>query len=255
MKTARYCLLCCLLWWALPAFAQQKVFVCGLNDNFQPYQYRDAAGQAAGLDAEVARLVFARIGRPLVFRMGNFEELYSAMYFGLGLTHGMCGGELTPDRLRRVLGTQPYFWRRSMIFVRADGPIRKTRDLHGRIMVGDADSYAEHALGDQLSRIRVRRGVPQDIGFELLRQGKVEAVIAPEHVGAFLAKRSGVAVRELDLGDPGTPVGFLLPKGESAQRNAIDRALLLLKAEGRIAEVVRRYNLDESLPDDAAVKP
>ncbi|GLS05023.1 hypothetical protein GCM10007860_21730 [Chitiniphilus shinanonensis] len=255
MKIVRYCLLCCLLWWAWPALAQQKVFICGLSDSFPPYQYRGADGQVAGLDADVARLVFARMGQPLVLRMGNFEDLYSALYFGLGVTNGLCGGELTPSRLRRVLGTQAYFWRRSMIFVRADGPIRRERDLYGRILVGDADSFVERALGEQLARIRLRRGLGQDEGFDLLKQRKVDAVIAPDYVGRFLARRYGIAVRKLDLGDPGTPVGFLLPRGETEQRDAINRALRALQAEGRIAEVIRDYFPDDPPSPDASAPP
>ena len=47
----------------------------------------------------------------------------------------------------------------------------------------------------------------------------------PDAVGFYLARKLGVAVRLIDVGDPGSPVAFAVRKGDTATLAAIDAAI------------------------------
>ncbi|UXY16991.1 transporter substrate-binding domain-containing protein [Chitiniphilus purpureus] len=227
---------CCAMVQAAPA-----PFVCGVAEGFAPYQYRDARGEPAGLDIEVARLVFAQLPRELRLRQGRWDDMLSSMAFRVGLVDGLCGAEITPERARRFIFSKPYAWRRSMLFVLHDSPVRHVPDLYGKVVTGDWQSYTEAALGEQRGRIRLLRTASKETSFRLLSEGKVAGVIAPEAVGASMGRKLGLQLRTLDLGDDGTPVGFLLQKEDTATREAIDAALQRLIDNGMLAALLRRY--------------
>ncbi|HSC80251.1 MAG TPA: transporter substrate-binding domain-containing protein [Chitinolyticbacter sp.] len=216
-------------------------FVCGVADGYPPYQYRDAQGHPAGLDVDVARLVFARAGHELRFTQDNFDELISRMAFHVGRLDGLCGAELSVERARRFAFSRPYFARRSLVFVPAQGRLRTLADLKGKVVAGDRQSFAEEALKALQPSVRIMQTGSKATSFELLAAGKVAAVIAPEEVGRYLALARGIAVRTIDTGDPGTPVSIVLHRGDAATLRAVNDAIDALGREGKLGELIRQY--------------
>lgn len=190
---------------------------------------------------EVARLVLEQAGRTAQFAQGNFDELLSRMAFGVGQLDGLCGAELSVERARRFALTQPYFARRSVIFVPDRASMRTLADLAGKVVTGDRQSFAEEAIKSQRLPVRIMQTASKAASFDLLAAGKVAAVIAPEEVGSYLARQRGLAVRIIDAGDPGTPVSILLHRADAATLRLLNQAIETLGQEGRIGEVILRY--------------
>lgn len=235
----------CCLWLVLaPAVvsAEEPPLKCGMARGYPPYQYLDAQGQPAGLDAEVARLVFSRLGATGRMLPGDWDDVVASLR--LGRLDFVCGMEINPDREHFFAFTAPYYSRKVVVFVRWDETGFKTvEDLVGKAVAGDRHSFVEHYLKERglLDAIRIIRTKTKDQSMRLLKDGTVVAVIAPLAVGRLLAHRQGVPVRVIDVGDPGSPVGFAVEKGNDVLLKRLENALEELKREGVLQPVLDRW--------------
>lgn len=225
-----------------PPLAAQAPLRAGVATGFPPYQYSQD-GHPAGLDVELAEAVAREAGRTLVWTQGPWDEITATLRFGgdLDLVVGM---EQTGERLNLFrLGT-PLYNRRNVLFLLAKGrPIERLEDLAGLAVARDLDSYSEELLGEKGIRngIRLVKTESKQAAFAALLQGTVVAAFMPEAVGWSLARQAGVAVRTLDLGDVGSPVGLAFRKGNDALANSLDAAVARLVAKGTLKSLLSRW--------------
>ncbi|MEZ7197545.1 transporter substrate-binding domain-containing protein [Pseudodesulfovibrio karagichevae] len=237
---AAYC-----LWLLLaPAVvsAEETPLDCGMARGYPPYQYLDAQGKPAGLDAEVAKLVLARLGVTGRVLPGDWDDVVASLR--LGRLDFVCGMEINHDREHFFAFTTPYYTRKVVIFVRRDETgFKSVEDLVGKAVAGDRHSFVEHYLKELglLDAIRIIRTRTKDQSMRMLKDGKVVAVIAPLAVGRLLAGRQGMPVRVIDVGDPGSPVGFAVEKSNDVLLKRLENALEELKREGALQPVLDRW--------------
>jgi ABC-type amino acid transport substrate-binding protein len=209
---------------------------------YPPYQYLDAMGEPAGLDAEVAGLVFARLGVAGRMVPGDWDDIVASLR--LGRLDLVCGMEINLDRRQYFAFTAPYYSRRVVIFVRRDVTgLRTVDDLVGKAVAGDRNSFVEHYLRQRglLNAIRIVRTRSKAQSMRMLKDGKVVAAIAPLAVGHLLSERQGVAVKVIDVGDPGSPVGLAVERSNHALLKKLEAALEELKREGALQPVLDRW--------------
>jgi polar amino acid transport system substrate-binding protein len=209
---------------------------------YPPYQFLDEKGDPAGLDVEVARLVFARLGMRERMVSGAWDDIVANLR--LGRLDCVCGMEINPARKHFFGFTQPYYTRRVVIFVlRKDTSIRAVGDLVGKAVAGDRHSFVEEYLRERglLSLIRIVKTKTKEQSMRMLKAGKVVAMIAPLAVGRFLAARENMDLRVMDLGDPGSPVGFAVDKDNVGLLRNMTKALEALRREGALQPVLDRW--------------
>jgi ABC-type amino acid transport substrate-binding protein len=223
----------------VPGTAEPAPVVCGIAVGYPPYQYADAQGRPTGLDADVARLVFQELGLPLRFDQKPWDEVYLGLVHKSGDVDVLCGAEVNEGRKALFEFSEPYYQRAVVVFVAQKSPYLSVKDLEGRIITGDRGGWIE-ALVD-FRNIRVKATASKEESFQMLQEGKVEAVIAPLEVGNWISRQRGLAVRVLPERDPGSPVAFAVAKGNTDLANRISAALAKLKARGQIEAVIRRY--------------
>ena len=231
----------CLLAPAL-ASAEATSLTCGMARGYPPYQFLDDDGDAAGLDAEVARLIFDRLGVRGHTVPGPWDDIVAQLR--LGRLDCVCGMEINRARMHFFAFTEPYYTRKVVIFLRLDeAGIRSVGDLVGRAVAGDRNSFVEEYLKERglLNLIRIVKTKSKAQSMRMLKDGKVVAVIAPLAVGRFLAGREDLDVRVMDVGDPGSPVGFAVEKGNVVLLRELERALEALKREGALQPVLERW--------------
>ncbi|WP_272700059.1 transporter substrate-binding domain-containing protein [Desulfovibrio sp. Fe33] len=208
-----------------------------------PYQFLDGEGEPWGLDVEVARLVFSRLGREVAFVAGDWGDTLAGLR--LGKMDCVTGVEIYRNHGRGNFSfTSPYYNRKAVIFVHQGDPdIFEAADLVSKVVAGDRSSYVEQYLylRGLLKSIRIVKTKGIDQSMQLLAEGRVVAVIAPMAVGLLLAERHGVSVRIMDVGDPGSPVGFAVEKGDEDLRLRLEEALEALKREGALKSVLARW--------------
>ncbi|TDT89743.1 amino acid ABC transporter substrate-binding protein (PAAT family) [Pseudodesulfovibrio indicus] len=237
-------LLCCLMISCLarPAAALDEVYHCGMALGYPPYQYLDEGGEPDGLDVEVARMVFERMGAKPAFEPGIWDNVVASLR--LDRLDCVAGMEINDERRVFFDFTTPYYSRRVVLFVRAeDRSINGLKDLHLKAVAGDRHSFVERRLQEEglLRTVRIVKTRTKDESMRMLLQGNVIAVIAPRAVGLSLARRYGMAVRVIDVGDPGSPVGFAVAKGNAELRDRMENALRELEQSGLLQPVLDKW--------------
>jgi polar amino acid transport system substrate-binding protein len=236
--------LCCLGLALAPAAvsAQEPTVSCGMARGYPPYQFLDDMGEPAGLDADVARLLFARIGVEGQLVPGAWDDIVANLR--LGRLDCVCGMEINRERMNFFAFTSPYYSRKVVIFVRTEETgIVSVDDLVGKAVAGDRHSFVEQYLKDRglLGVIRIIKTKSKEQSMRMLKEGRVVAVIAPQAVGRLLAGREEMPVRVIDVGDPGSPVGFAVEKSNTALLKKLEKALEETKRDGSLQRVLARW--------------
>lgn len=216
---------------------------CGIAIGFPPYQYVDRAGQAAGIDVEVAKLVFKTAGLKIEFVPGEWDFLLSSLIYKTGEIDLVCGAEINEKRVSLLDFSDPFYKRHIVLFTLKKSPINKISDLYGKFITGDKDSFFEKYLGHRKEDIRIVKTTSKEESFKKLQDGSVVAVIAPKEVGFFIAKKLKMEVKVLEEKDPGSPVGFAVSKGNTKLMGVIQKSLRQLQRSGQIDLILKNESL------------
>lgn len=221
----------------------KKIFNCGVATGFPPYQYVDKNGRPAGLDIEVAELVFKTAGLKVQFIQDNWENLLFNLIHKQKSVDMLCGAEVSPERQKRLAFSTPYFKRRTVMFVLKNGPIKNLSDLFGQIVAGDLHSSFEKILGSRAAKIRITKTSSKEESFQRLKDKSVMAVIAPLEVGMFLAQKLNISVQIFDEHDPGTEVSIAIKKGDYETLSLLNSAILKLIENGEIKKIIKKHQV------------
>lgn len=238
----RTCVFICLLLGLLKMHVSaqaEKPLICGIALGYPPYQFTTEGGEPTGIDAEITRLVFEELGEPFLFSQKNWDDVYLSLAHNMGDVDLLCGAEVNDERKIRFDFSEPYYRRIVVIFVRNDSEYRSFDDLHGMIVTGDRGGFIEKLINRQ--NVRIMNTASKEVSFMKLKRGEVQAVIAPLEVGTWLCRQMNLPVRTLSLHDPGSPVAFAVAKGNAALAKRISEALDTLRENGRIDEVIKKY--------------
>ncbi|HUX42712.1 MAG TPA: transporter substrate-binding domain-containing protein [Rectinemataceae bacterium] len=207
-----------------PAVMAQR-YSLGFATGYPPYQFREG-GKPAGLDIELAK-VLAKYGLSFSIIQDNWDDVVARLRnrVGMNIVGGM---EISAERAAQFDFSPALYFRKNVVFVPAGtSNIKGLVDLEGKIVSGDRGSYVEN----RLDKMGIKDGVrlveyeSKEDSMKALKDGKVVASIMPDAVGFYLAKRLGVAVRLIDVGDPGSPVGFAARKGDASTLASVDAAI------------------------------
>lgn len=226
----------------IPGAAQ--ILRAGVATGFPPYQFAEN-GRPAGLDVELAEAIAKEAGFQLVWTQDRWDELTSLLRLSndLDLLTGM---EQTGERERAFLFTKPLYQRRNLLFVLVQGPrITRLEDLDARKVARDRDAFSDELLSSKglKNGIRLVRTDSKEAAFAELAAGRVDAAFMPEAVGWTLARQAGVAVRTVDLGDPGTPVGLAFRRDHGALVERMNMAISRLEKNGVLGRIYDRYRV------------
>ena len=214
---------------------------CGIALGFPPYQYRDDS-QAVGFDADVARLVLARLDHQCQFVQEPWDQILNRLRYGkLELVVGM---EINDQREKYFDFTTPYMTRQSVVLVNAQtSRVQRIEELFGQFIAGDRSSQIEQ-LWQELgirTRFRIRELESKSVSMALLKGGQVQAAIMPQEVGFYLAREHQLTVRALAEPRIDTPVAIAVKKGNQTLRQQLDDAVRELIASGEIAALYQRW--------------
>lgn len=216
-----------------------KPLICGIALGYPPYQFSTDKGEPTGIDAEITRLVFQEMGKEFKFNQRKWDDVYLGLAHKTGEVDLLCGAEINAERLALFNFSVPYYSRSVVIFVKTGSAYQKLDDLNGKPITADRGGFIEAQIDKK--KLRIVDAASKEEAFTKLKNGGVEAVIAPLEVGNWICKQMGLAVRTLPEKDPGSPVAFAVAKGNTALADQISAALAKLKANGQIDAVMKKY--------------
>jgi cyclohexadienyl dehydratase len=160
-----------------------RVLRVGTSADYSPFSFRDAGGNLTGFDIVVAQRLANDLGRRIDFVPFHWPDLVAQLESGV-FDIAMSGVTIRPDRAVRLAYSRPYAVTGAVAVIRgADRHRYRTiRDLdRPRVRVAvNAGGHLEQVARKQLAHARVtpvsdNRALP-----DLLRRGKLDAVISEE---------------------------------------------------------------------------
>ena len=235
------------------ADSELPVIVIGM-DYFEPYSYQASDGKYQGIDVELAKEAFRRLGYQPKFENIVWEDKDELLTDGtidcLWSSYSMNGRE---DKYQWA---GPYLYSRQMVVVKNESKIQTLQDLKGKRIAVQATTKAE-----DLFLHNIEADVPQmeqvncfsttNELYAALRKNYVDAIAGHEAMLGSLVQSGEGAYRMLKESFYKSEIGVAFKKGTHEEVAAeLTKTLKKMQDEGITEEIVTKYGLDadEILP-------
>ena len=219
------------------------------SDNYPPFHYEDANGQPTGVDVDLAKEAFRRMGYQAVFVTIDWEDKKDLVE--RGEIDCIWGSFSSDGREDQYLWTEPYLYSRQVVAVRQGSDIQTLADLAGkRVAVQSTTKPEELFLAHTDPRIprvaEVFSLQDRELIYPYLSKGYADALAA--HETAILQCMSDYSLDYRILDEPLLTVGLGVAFARTDQRGLdkeLSRTFEEMRADGSLEQIVGRY-LDES---------
>ena len=224
------------------AIQKKGEFVVGLDDAFAPMGFRDENGEIVGFDIDLAKEVANRLGLNVVFKPCEWSGIIFELKSG-NIDVIWNGLTITEERKRQINFSQDYLKNSQITVVKKDSEIVSKMDLNGKVIGLQMGSSADKAVSDDpvSKKLKDVKKYENNVDALLdLKNGRVDAVVMDEIVARYYtAKKDGYKVLDADFGKELYGVGFR--KGDVKFKEAVDKALDDMIADGTMAEIKARW--------------
>lgn len=222
---------------------KEGVLTVGSDIAFPPFEYKDEQTQeTVGFDIDLMNEVGKRVGLKVVFVNAVFDSLIA----GLNANKFDCivsAMTITDERAKQVDFSDPYIDSNQSLAVVKGSPIKSVSDLEGKVVGVQRGTTGEIKANELKASIGFKEIKAYDdtlLAFEDLKAGRVDGVINDLPVSAYLAKKDGgfVIVEEIPTGEQ---YGIAFRKDSTALREAINKALAEIKADGTYDRIYAKW--------------
>lgn len=218
------------------------------SDNYPPFHYEDANGQPTGIDVDLAKEAFRRMGYQAMFVTIDWEDKKDLVE--RGEIDCIWGSFSIDGREDQYLWTEPYLYSRQVVAVRQDSDMQTLADLAGkRVAVQSTTKPEELFLAHTDPRIprvaEVFSLQDRELIYPYLSKGYADALAA--HETAILQCMSDYSLDYRILDEPLLTVGLGVAFARTDQRGLdkeLSRTFEEMRADGSLEQIVGRY-LDE----------
>ena len=227
---------------AAPAAEKQKLIV-GFDAEFPPFGFIAADGSYDGFDLALAAKLCERLGWD--FEAVAIDWNSKDAELSSGNINCIWNGFTYTGRENDYTWSDPYVDNSIVLVVKADSGISSMADLAGRTVMAQAGSSAVDAIADNADFAASLKEVVEladyNTGFMELKQGTVDAVAADLGVATYqIASNEGdYVILDEPISTEQYAVGFL--KGNTELRDAVNKELLAMAADGTMMEIAQKY--------------
>lgn len=222
------------------AFAETVLNVGAYPTN-PPFETKTSNGTFEGFEVDIVNEAAKRAGMTTDIADYGFQALFAAIA-SKRIDVAISTITITPDRLKSVAFTQPYYDSDMGIAAKADSPVKGVADLKGKVVGYLSGSTGEKWIKDNQAAdgFSDAKGykTQQDLLLDL-SAGRVEAVISdiPGMQYAFKTMK-GLAVK--DRIKTGEEYGLMMGKDDPKLAQLND-ALTAMKGDGTLAKIHEKW--------------
>ncbi|WP_338626139.1 amino acid ABC transporter substrate-binding protein [Selenomonas sp. TAMA-11512] len=223
--------------------AEEKI-VIGLDDNFPPMGFHDESNEIVGFDIDLAKELSKRLGTPVEFKAIDWASKEAEIASGRidAIWNGL---EITEERKKNLLFSEPYMNNRLLIFRRAkDDSIRSEADLAGKaVATQSGSSTAEDYVDGNASKFSSTKKYPEYLSaFMDLEAGRIDAVICDEIIGRYYMSKHPDTMEAVDGNvGPVTQYGVAYKKENKELRDKFQKVLDEMRADGTMAKISEKW--------------
>ncbi len=222
------------------------VIVVGCDD-YSPFSYADANGEMTGIDVELAREAFSRMGYYPKFTFINWENKKELLADG---TIDCIWSSFTMDgRDKEYKWAGPYMQSHQVVAVNPDSDIYTLQDLEGKVIAVQSTTKPEDIIRSHDGTVPQLRKVisvqKRDLIFILLSKGYVDALAAHDTSVDQFTKDTGIHFRILQepLLSVELGVAFDINDDRGIELKLTDTIHEMHK-DGTVEEIIRKYLSD-----------
>ena len=220
---------------------KEGVLYIGLNDTYPPMEFRDEKHELVGFDIDLGNEIAKKIGVKAEFVNNDWKGIIlslKAKKFDMILSTMT----ITDERKKEIDFSEPYIVGGQKIVIKKENTsIKDTPDLKGKLVgvqLGTTGEMAAQKI-EGIKEIKKYDGVTE--AFNDLSVGRIDAVIADGQVGGFYLKKRGGDLVLLDAKLSEENVGIGFRKEDSDLREAVQKALNDLKADGTLSKLSEKW--------------
>jgi polar amino acid transport system substrate-binding protein len=218
--------------------------IMSTNAAFPPYESTDDTGKFIGIDIEVAQAIADKLGLELVIDNMEFTAALEAAQKGKA-DMVMAGVTVTPDRELVMEFSNSYATGIQVVIVPEDSTITSIDDLEGKkigTQMGTtgylycSDTPENGGYGEE-NVVAYDNGISAVMA---LKKGQIDCIVidnAPAQ--AFVKENPGLKILETEFAVEDYAIGFA--KGNTALKEAVNKALAELIADGTVQKIVDKY--------------
>jgi len=229
---------------AIPALAQEKPLVVGVDGTFAPHAMPKLGGGVEGFNVDLINAIGAKMGRKVEIFAGQFSGLIPAMNAG-ELSFVGAPTTVTPERAQQLLFTEGYLNTYYAFVVPLKAADAKSLDdLKGKTISVNRGSAYDKWLQENAAKYGFK---PESFGtnadaVQALISGRADVHMSGNTVAAYavLKAKDQIKLATLKL-DEGLVWGAAFRKDDAALRNAVEEALECLKMEGAVARLHEKW--------------
>ena len=226
----------------LSTIQSRGTLIVALEGAWQPWSYHDESDTLVGYDVEVSRAIAEKLGVEPEYVESDWDSLFAGM--DAGRYDLVCNGvEVTDERSKTYDFTTPYGYIHTALAVKKDNDtITSFEYLKGKTTANSlASTYMELAesYGATVQGIDTLEETIQ-----LLTAGRIDATLnADVSFYDYLNVHPDADFKIVALTEEASHVAIPLRKGEetASLREAIDKAIEELRAEGTLTELSEKY--------------
>jgi len=216
--------------------------VFAMEGQWSPWTYHDESGDLVGYDTEVGKAIADKLGVEAEFVEGEWDGLFTGLDTGRydAIINGV---EITDERSEKYDFSTPYAYVRTALCVSKDNEdITSFDDLAGKKTSNSLGStYADLAaeLGASVENVDTLSET-----IDMVMSGRVDATLnAEDSFADYFSQHPDADIKIVALSDDASQVAIPLRKGDDSAslREAIDKALEELAADGTLTELSEKY--------------
>lgn len=224
-------------------------------DNYSPFSYADANGDMTGVDVELARVAFKKMGYTPKFKFINWEDKKDLLEKGkidcIWSSFTMTGRE---DEYKWA---GPYMKSNQVVVVNEDSDIQTLQDLEDKVIALQNTTKPEDIIRSHDGTVPKLRKVisvqKRDLIFILLSKGYVDALAAHDtSVDQFMAD-TGLKFRILKEPLQSVELGVAFDKNDQRHLDVqLTKTLDKMKRNGDTKRIISKYlqNVENYLEDE-----
>lgn len=213
----------------------------GIDDSFPPMEYRDDKNNLVGFDIDLAQEIGKKLGVTVehiptdwngvieALKAGKFDMILSTL-------------SITDERKQKILFSDPYIMEGQIIAVKkGNTAIKTSEDLKGKVVACQLGTTGEEAAKKVQGIKEIKPYDKITEAFHDLKIGRIDAVVVDELVGRYYISKSASDYDVLSQKLTDEPVGIGFKKEDKELRDAVQKAVNDLKADGTLSKISLKW--------------
>lgn len=216
-------------------------------DDYSPFSYADVDGELTGIDVELAREAFARMGYAPEFTFINWEEKKNLL--AEGKIDCIWSSFTMNDRENEYHWAGPYMRSRQVVAVNKDSDIYSLQDLEGKVIAVQSTTKPEDIIRSHDGMLPKLRKVisvqKRDLIFILLGKGYVDALAAHDTSVDQFMEDTGFQFRILEEPLQSVDLGVAFDKDDTRGLDTeLTATLRSMQEDGTVENIIGKYLSD-----------